>query len=52
MKLESITYAQYEGEPEEWAITDFLFSDINLIVGKNATGKTRTFNIIKAVGEL
>lgn len=52
MELESITYAQYEGKPEEWSITDFSFGNINLIVGKNATGKSRTLNIIRALGNL
>lgn len=52
MQLESITYAQFEGKPEEWRITDFSFGNINLIVGKNATGKSRTLNIIQALGNL
>jgi energy-coupling factor transporter ATP-binding protein EcfA2 len=52
MQLESITYSQYEGKPEKWSITDFSFGNINLIVGKNATGKSRTLNIIAALGNL
>jgi hypothetical protein len=52
MQLESITYAQFEGKPEEWRITDFSFGNMNLIVGKNATGKSRTLNIISALGNL
>ena len=52
MQLESITYAQFEGKPEEWRIADFSFGNINLIVGKNATGKSRTLSIIKSLGNL
>lgn len=52
MQLESITYTQFEGKPEEWSITDFSFGNINLIVGTNATGKSRTLNIINALGNL
>jgi energy-coupling factor transporter ATP-binding protein EcfA2 len=52
MQLESITYAQFEGRPEEWSITGFSFGNINLIVGKNATGKSRTLNVITALGKL
>jgi energy-coupling factor transporter ATP-binding protein EcfA2 len=52
MQLKSITYSQYEGKPEEWKVTDFSFDNINLIVGKNATGKSRTLNIIKSLGNL
>ena len=52
MQLESITYAQFEGKPEEWSIADFSFGNINLVVGKNVTGKSRTLNIIRALGNL
>lgn len=52
MQLESITYAQFKGKPEEWGMADFSFGNINLIVGKNATGKSRTLNVIKSLGDL
>jgi energy-coupling factor transporter ATP-binding protein EcfA2 len=52
MRLKSITYVQHKGEPEEWRIKDFSFDDINLVVGKNATGKSRTISVIKALGNL
>ena len=52
MQLESITYAQFKGKPEKWSITDFSFGNINLIVGKNATGKSRTLNVIAGLGKL
>ncbi len=52
MQLQLITYTQFEGQPEEWRIKDFSFGNINLIVGKNATGKSRTLNIIKVLGNL
>ena len=47
MKLYKLDYSQYEGEPQEWKIVNCTFGDINLIVGKNATGKTRTLNVIR-----
>lgn len=52
MKLNSISYSQFEGKPKEWKIKNFSFGNINLIVGKNATGKSRTLNIIKSLGNL
>ena len=52
MRLKSITYSQYEGRPEEWGIDDFSLKNINLIAGKNASGKTRTLNIIRGLGNL
>ena len=52
MRLKSITYSQFEGTPDEWSINDFSLRNINLIVGKNASGKTRTLNIIQGLGNL
>lgn len=52
MQLKSISYSQFMGKPEEWQIKDFSFGNINLIVGKNATGKSRTISVINAFGNL
>jgi len=52
MRLKSISYAQYEEEPRKWNLEEFSLSDINLLVGKNATGKTRTLNVIRGLGNL
>jgi energy-coupling factor transporter ATP-binding protein EcfA2 len=49
MRLKSIQYSQYEGKPNEWRLEDCTLGDINLIVGKNATGKTRTLNVISGL---
>jgi ABC-type dipeptide/oligopeptide/nickel transport system ATPase component len=49
MKLKSIQYKEYDGQDNEWWLEDCLLSDVNLMVGKNATGKTRTLNIILAL---
>jgi ABC-type lipoprotein export system ATPase subunit len=46
MKLESLEYTQHEGRPEEWKLERCTFENINLFVGKNATGKSRILNII------
>jgi len=52
MFLESIEYAQFEGTRREWKLEEFALDNINLIVGKNATGKTRILNIIGALANL
>ncbi len=52
MRLKSIKYSQYEGQPKEWNLEEFSLNNINLLVGKNATGKSRTLNIIRALGNL
>jgi len=49
MKLKSIRYSQYDGQPREWRLEDCTLGDINLIVGKNATGKTKVLNVISAL---
>ncbi len=46
MFLKSIQYAQWEGTPLEWKLEGCTLGGINLIVGKNSTGKSRTLNII------
>jgi len=52
MRLKSITYSQFEGLPNEWDLEEFSLGNINLLVGKNATGKSRTLNIIRSLGNL
>ncbi len=52
MILKSIEYVQYEGEPEEWNIKGFTLGAVNLLVGKNATGKSRSLNIINMLARL
>lgn len=52
MLLESIRYAEYEGTRREWKLEEFALDAINLIVGKNATGKSRILNIIGNLANL
>ena len=42
MKINKISYKK----DEKWEYKNLELNDINLIVGKNATGKTRTLNSI------
>jgi len=49
MKLEKLTYSEFETLPNEWSTSDCTFGQTNLIVGKNATGKTRMLNVIRGV---
>jgi energy-coupling factor transporter ATP-binding protein EcfA2 len=46
IRLRNMKYGQFEGTPEEWKLEDLSLGDINLMVGKNASGKTRTLNVI------
>ena len=52
MKLKSITYSQFKGTRGEWEVNELTLGTINLLVGKNTSGKTRLLNIIGNLGNL
>lgn len=52
MFLKSIEYAQFEGTPRLWKLEGCTFGNINLIVGKNATGKSRALNVVNGLANL
>ena len=49
MRLETVDYAERVGTPMEWTLKGLSLGTKTLIVGKNATGKTRALNIISAL---
>jgi len=46
MPLKSISYVEFEGLANTWQLTPTEFGPINLIVGRNATGKSRVLHVI------
>lgn len=52
MLFEKLTYSQFDNEAAEWKFDECKFGRINLIVGKNATGKTRTLNVLRGLAAL
>ncbi len=57
MILESLKYIREEGKPNEWGIEgkngDLIrFDNINLFVGKNAVGKSRTLTALCQIANL
>ncbi len=46
MLLTKFQFAENENTPNYWKVTDLDLEKINLIVGLNATGKTRTMNVL------
>ncbi len=60
MILTSLKYSRFEGEPREWRIVENgnpekagrMFGNINLLVGKNAAGKSRTLSAIRDIARL
>jgi energy-coupling factor transporter ATP-binding protein EcfA2 len=49
MQIKSIRFIEFEGAPQQWTIEGLSLGDRNLIVGKNASGKSRALNIISAL---
>lgn len=49
MRIQSLEYSEWEGTPQEWAIEGLSLGPRNLIVGKNASGKSRALNIIASL---
>jgi len=52
MSLKSISYTEFENDPQHWKLDQCDFSQINLIVGRNATGKTRLMNVINSLSKI
>jgi hypothetical protein len=46
MILKKIEYSEFEGKPNVWMFREVTLEKVNLLVGKNATGKTRTISVI------
>ncbi|RON21050.1 hypothetical protein BK660_16235 [Pseudomonas brassicacearum] len=49
MFLKTLEYREHKGMPMAWSLRGLHLGPINLIVGKNSTGKTRVINIIAAL---
>ena len=52
MSLVKLSYSEYENEPRHWDVSDATFSNINLIVGKNSSGKSRLLSVINSLARL
>lgn len=52
MKIKSLQYEEYVGDLQEWRLARIDFSEINLVVGKNSTGKSRLMSVISGLGRL
>lgn len=49
MRLSSFQYSENIGSSQEWVLDKLTLNSKNLIVGKNAVGKSRTLNVIIAL---
>lgn len=52
MFLKSLEYSQFGGKPRLWKLESCALGKINLIVGKNATGKSKTLSVINGLANL
>jgi len=52
MIIKSIDYSQYDGTANEWRLENCSLGLVNLIVGENASGKSKILNIIGNLGNL
>jgi energy-coupling factor transporter ATP-binding protein EcfA2 len=53
MILKSFAYKEHGGQPNEWSIDKFEVNELfNLLIGINATGKSRTITKIRYLAEL
>jgi predicted ATPase len=49
MTLKTLKYHEYNDDPRCWNLERCDFTQINLVVGRNATGKTRLVNVINGL---
>jgi len=49
MSIKKLRYSEFKGDSREWSIDSIDFNHINLLVGKNSTGKSRVLNCINSL---
>lgn len=52
MILKKMEYSDGKNSIFEWSLNEFSLEKVNLLVGKNATGKSRTIQAISNIGQL
>jgi ABC-type lipoprotein export system ATPase subunit len=52
MSLISLSYSEYKNKEKHWEICNASFSKINLIVGKNTSGKSRLMSVINSLARI
>jgi hypothetical protein len=52
IQLASLDYSELVAEPLEWSLDGLLLGRTNLLVGRNATGKSRALNVIGCLARI
>jgi energy-coupling factor transporter ATP-binding protein EcfA2 len=50
--LRSLKYSEYRGDPREWRLEHLELEDVNLLVGRNATGKSRVLSVVAGLAQV
>ncbi len=51
MILKKFAYSEYKDNPRYWEVEEFELGSVNLIVGNNTSGKSRTLNVILSLAK-
>lgn len=49
MYIKSISFSEHKGTPQEWSLDNLTFCQQNLIVGRNASGKSRALAVTNVI---
>jgi hypothetical protein len=52
VRLKTVGYSERVGRPKEWTLEGLTLWPINLLVGKNGTGKSRSLNILWSLAQM
>jgi energy-coupling factor transporter ATP-binding protein EcfA2 len=52
MQIKTLKYKQFESSDRYWNIQEIEFESINLLVGKNASGKSKTLSVINGLSNI
>jgi energy-coupling factor transporter ATP-binding protein EcfA2 len=52
VKLKSLEYFHFANGPKKWTLDGLQLGEINLLVGRNATGKTRAINVVWGLSKM
>jgi energy-coupling factor transporter ATP-binding protein EcfA2 len=52
MFIKSLEYSEFPGDPRAWKVSGLDFGSVNLIVGKNASGKSRVMNALHGLAQI
>lgn len=52
MPLKKFSYCEFNSQPRSWTLEPIEFGNVNLLVGRNSTGKTRVLNVLHVLMQI